>query len=234
MLSKQKTSKIFLNYLPNLSNDQIDKLYQYYEMIEEKNQVMNLTGFTDERLVKEGLIESILLLEKAFDLSENKVYTLADIGAGAGFPSVPYLIVNKDKVKLSVIEPMQKRCLFLKEVSQKLNLNIEIITKRAEDVKDKKEYFDLVTARAVTELKKLLEISCQLGKIGSQQVFIKSKNINQELQDSEKIIKTLKINTEINTFYFENTRENNLVKVYKKNSAPESYPRPWAVISKEK
>ncbi|MGX9340611.1 16S rRNA (guanine(527)-N(7))-methyltransferase RsmG [Mycoplasma sp. 128] len=234
MLSKQETSKIFLNYLPNLSNDQIDKLYQYYEMIEEKNQVMNLTGFTDERLVKEGLIESILLLEKAFDLSENKVYTLADIGAGAGFPSVPYLIVNKDKVKLSVIEPMQKRCLFLKEVSQKLNLNIEIITKRAEDVKDKKEYFDLVTARAVTELKKLLEISCQLGKIGSQQVFIKSKNINQELQDSEKIIKTLKINTEINTFYFENTRENNLVKVYKKNSAPESYPRPWAVISKEK
>ncbi|MBN0919531.1 16S rRNA (guanine(527)-N(7))-methyltransferase RsmG [[Mycoplasma] gypis] len=233
MLSKQETSTIFTSYLDDLNEKQIDLLYRYYELIEQKNKVMNLTGFTDEKLVIEGIIESILVLNEAFKLEENKKYKLVDIGAGAGFPSVPFFLVHHEQIELTIIEPLKKRCAFLQEVAQDLKLTINITNQRAEDVKFH-EYFDLVTARAVMDLKKLIEVSCQLGKLNSQQVFVKGQNVEKEILESKNIVDKLGLKIENKVFNTKNIRKNNLVSVIKTHSIDKKFPRKWQEIIKDK
>lgn len=166
-----------------------EKLKLYQRMIEEKNEVINLTGFRGERLWEEGILESIESLS-GFNIRGK----LLDIGPGAGFPSIPFLIENED-LELIIIEPLQKRIKFLKDVKDKLNLNIEFINKRAEETSGVKA--DFITARAVAPLFKLIEISFDLGKIGSEFLFIKGPNIENEIRDAKKIINMLNIDYDI-------------------------------------
>lgn len=200
-----------------------EQLKRYQTMIEEKNKAMNLTGFSGKRLWEEGIYESIKSLS-GFNING----TLLDIGAGAGFPSVPFLIENNN-INLTIIEPLQKRVRFLKDVREKLNLNIEFITKRAEEVKDIKA--DFITARAVAPLFKLIEISFDLGKVNSEFIFIKGPNIDNEIEDAKKIIDKLSIsyevvkkkigNKSVNIFHYKKTIE-----------TPNCIPRNWAQIKK--
>ncbi|QJG66957.1 16S rRNA (guanine(527)-N(7))-methyltransferase RsmG [Mycoplasma phocoenae] len=233
MLTKTKISQILNNYSINISEEKLNKLVKYYELIETKNKVMNLTGFKEEELVIQGLVESILCLNKSFNLTEKEKYKLVDIGAGAGFPSVPYFIVNQEKIELTIIEPLKKRCVFLQEVSDALNLNISIINERAENIKSI-EVFDLITARAVTHLKNLIEITCQLGKINSQQVFIKGDNADKEIKESQKIINVLNVKVKSTKFNTQGIRNNTLVSIIKNKSAPKLYPRAWSKIISDK
>ena len=210
------------------TNESFDNLVKYVQMIEEKNKVMNLTGFKEDRLWEEGIYESIVLLEKGFGKANNK--KILDIGAGVGFPSVPYLIANPTN-ELTIYEPTKKRTLFLQDVAKELGLNIKIINIRAED-SQQIEYFDLITARAVASFKILAEISHKPAKIGARFAFIKGPKAKQEIEDALKIKKELDIMPIIEEVILD-SKTNNIVSYSKKGQTPLKYPRKWVEIIKK-
>lgn len=227
MTFKEKTREFVLK----VANEKaFANLETYVNMIEEKNKVMNLTGFSGDRLWKEGIFESIISLYQFFGNPGSK--KLLDIGAGAGFPSVPFKIVFPE-TNLTIIEPLNKRMIFLEEVFKKLNLEVNLLIARAEEVNDKT--FDLVTARAVAPLKVLLEISSQLGKTNTHYVFLKGPSVFEELEEAKIMINKLKIDGQIEKIASQDLEREAYAFEYKKQfETPNGYPRPWAKIVAEK
>ncbi|MCP4336918.1 MAG: 16S rRNA (guanine(527)-N(7))-methyltransferase RsmG [Mycoplasma sp.] len=217
---KEKTKK-------HINNQNIfTKLEKYVFLIEEKNKVINLTGFTGDKLWEQGIYESIILLEMSFNNNEGNIL---DIGAGAGFPSVPYLIAHPEK-KLTIYEPIGKRVDFLNEVSKKLDLDIDVQKIRVEDSKEY-EKFDFICARAVVEFKILLEISHHIAKIGADFAFIKGKKAKKEIHEARFQIKNFNVNPKIKKSII-NQKENNIIFYKKENKTPKNFPRKWSVIKK--
>ncbi|MGV2392560.1 UNVERIFIED_CONTAM: 16S rRNA (guanine(527)-N(7))-methyltransferase RsmG [Campylobacter lari] len=152
-------------------DSRIKKLRKYAALIHKQNQVMNISGFKNEdQILDEGIIASLLTFEFCqeyfkTDFSDKKVL---DIGAGAGFPSVPLLIALDNCFELTIIESITKRCDFLKKVKNELNLNMKVINSRAEEVTDLREYFDIITARALSSAKNIYLMSHHLLKQNGQ------------------------------------------------------------------
>ena len=150
-----------------LSDEQIWQLITFYEMLVEKNKVMNLTGITDfDDVLEKHYLDSISLT-KVCDIS--KVETILDMGTGAGFPGIPLKIVFPH-LKITLVDSLNKRILFLQEVIETLHLSdINAIHGRAEDLAFEKEYrekYDLVVSRAVANLSTLSEYCLPFVKIG--------------------------------------------------------------------
>lgn len=211
-----------------VSTEAFKNLEVYVDMIEEKNKVMNLTGFKEDRLWQEGIYESIFVLLEGF--GEANKLSILDIGAGAGFPSVPYLIAFPDN-KLTIYEPQGKRSVFLESVKKELGLNMVIKNSRIEE-SDEVEVYDLLTARAVASFKVLAEISHKIAKVGATFAFFKGPKAKQEIDDAGKIMHKLVIQPEIRSI---NTpdRDNNLIVYTKFKETPEDVPRRWAEIVKK-
>lgn len=204
------------------------KLEKYVELIEEKNKVMNLTGFTGDRLWKEGIFESLLCMDALVNTDDKEIL---DIGAGAGFPSIPFAIAHPDK-HVTIIEPLQKRIVFLDEVIQELNLNVTLIVDRAEE-SDQIEKFDVITARAVAPLKALVEISHKLGKIGAKFSWIKGPGVQEEILEAQKIFGKINAVPRVKKIDFiGSNKEINLVEYSKVGPTPAGIPRNWAQIVK--
>lgn len=204
------------------------KLEKYVELIEEKNKVMNLTGFTGDRLWKEGIFESLLCMDALVNADDKEIL---DIGAGAGFPSIPFAIAHPDK-HVTIIEPLQKRIVFLDEVIQELNLNVTLIVDRAEE-SDQIEKFDVITARAVAPLKALVEISHKLGKIGAKFSWIKGPGVQEEILEAQKIFGKINAVPRVKKIDFiGSNKEINLVEYSKVGPTPAGIPRNWAQIVK--
>ncbi|MGL6125099.1 MAG: 16S rRNA (guanine(527)-N(7))-methyltransferase RsmG [Metamycoplasmataceae bacterium] len=205
-------------------------LIKYVELIEEKNKFFNLTGFSGDTLWQEGIYQSIILMKESFNETRNK--KMLDIGSGAGFPSIPFLILKRD-FSLFIAEPNKKRINFLQIVNNELSLNISFINERIEDY-NKNELFDLVTARAVMSLKKLIEISSKVGKINAEYSFLKGPKVHEELIDSEWIINKLSIQIDIKKVdIIENISSQKvhyLCKYNKIKATPLGFPRPWLLI----
>ncbi|MGX9339255.1 16S rRNA (guanine(527)-N(7))-methyltransferase RsmG [Mycoplasma sp. 1890] len=225
--------RIITQYLCIEDEDIIAKLYLYYQLIEEENKKYNLTGFYGEKLIKEGIIESILIFKNINKNIANLCNKeVLDIGSGAGFPIIPYLIYSQN-FNLTIYEPMQKRVNFLWLVVKKCNLkNVRILKIRSEESLEK-ERFDFISARAVSELKNLVEISHHVGKIGSIFCFLKSTNFQKEIDNSRNIKNILKI--KFNTLCLDKffTIDNVLVYYEKKIPTPNFIPRKWSIIIKE-
>ena len=139
-----------------LSEKQLEQFRVYFEMLVEKNKVMNLTGITEwDEVLEKHFLDSISLI-RAVDL--NKELTVMDMGTGAGFPGLP-LKIAFPSLKVTLADSLNKRVLFLQEVIDALGLTgIEAIHGRAEDLaRDKKyrEQFDLSVSRAVANLSTL-------------------------------------------------------------------------------
>ncbi|WP_412031742.1 16S rRNA (guanine(527)-N(7))-methyltransferase RsmG [Metamycoplasma buccale] len=232
MLTAKESFSLIDEYLPKLDIQIKEKLFLYYSLIEEENQKINLTGFFGEKLLKEGIIESILIFnninEKILDLANKNVL---DIGSGAGFPIIPYFIFNPS-FNLTIYEPIQKRVNFLNLVANKLDLkNISVKKIRAED-SNENEKFDFISAKAVSELKNLVEISHHLAKINGTFCFLKSKSYQNELNNAIDISNKLKIEFKIlNLDKFFNI-QNVLIHYKKSIKTPNSYPRKWSQIIK--
>lgn len=200
-------------------------LKAYVDLIEDANQKMNLTGFSKQRLWEEGIYESIAALDS---IATGK---LLDIGAGAGFPSVPAAIVNPN-LNVTIYEPLQKRAQFLAHVIQTLNLpNIKLQTYRAETSPEVEKY-DFVTARAVAALAVLVEIAHRPLKLKGQMLFIKGPKLAIELKQAEPLIKKLKLTWKINTKKIFD-KEIKIIKLIKHEATPKGYPRSWSQIKKE-
>lgn len=169
-----------------------EKLEKYTEMMLRYNEVMNLTAITEPDEIKEKhFLDSVTLLlcGKLFEGC-----SLIDIGAGAGFPSVPVKTVRED-IKLTMLDSLNKRINFLNDVIKELQFeNASAIHSRAEDAgksKQLREKFDIATARAVADLAVLCEYALPFVKVGGYFVAMKGSAPEEEIEGAKKAIREM-------------------------------------------
>ncbi|MBO5120402.1 MAG: 16S rRNA (guanine(527)-N(7))-methyltransferase RsmG [Bacilli bacterium] len=178
-----------------LTEEQLIKLNNFYKLLVEWNEKINLTRITEEEDVYLKHFYDSLTIAKVVDLSTKK--TLCDVGTGAGFPGIVLKIVYPN-LKITLVDSLLKRVNYLNTIIKDLGLeNIQAIHSRGEDFKEK---FDIVTARAVANIEKLLGFTMHL--VNKDGLFIAMKgNISEEMTESviNKINKKYKIE-DINSF----------------------------------
>lgn len=218
-----------------LSEKQKQQFVDYYEMLVEKNKVMNLTAITDfSEVITKHFIDSLTIV-KAIDLKEQK---LLDIGTGAGFPGIPLKIVFPE-LDVVLLDSLNKRLIFLSEVIEYLKLKkITTLHGRAEDYgknADYREKFDLCVSRAVAKLSSLSEYCVPYVKKDGFFISYKSGKVEEELVASERALQILGARVEkLFNFNLPGTdMERNLVMIKKINLTPKSYPRSAGKPSKE-
>lgn len=168
---------------------QLTQLEQYYQILIDWNLKMNLTAITEKNQVYLKHFYDSLTLSKIINLKEQESF--CDIGTGAGFPGI-IIKIFYPHLHITLVEALEKRTKFLKYVIEQLQLeNIEVYHARAEAYACKnREKFDVVTARAVSHLRILLEYGIPMVKIGKYFIAMKG-NIEEELKESETTIPKL-------------------------------------------
>lgn len=217
-----------------LSTDQLKKFDIYYNFLIEYNEITNLTRITDEEEVYYKHFYDSLTIVKSLDIT--KITTLCDMGAGAGFPSIPLKIMFPH-LHITIIDSLGKRITFLKQLIEKLNLkNVSLVYDRIENyAKNHHNSFDLVTARALGKLTLILELGLPMNKVNSYFLAYKSKSYEEELAEasnalnllSGKLIKVIPF--EIPNAYGD--RVHILIQKHKKS--PLIYPRSFSAIKKK-
>lgn len=214
-----------------LTEDVYKKLDIYADFLVEYNNKVNLTAITapDEILVKH-FADSIKLAE-LIDIPQN--CKIIDVGTGAGFPSVPLKIYRPD-LKLTLLDSLQKRIVFLEKLCSKLDIEAEFIHSRAEDASKLPEYrekFDIATARAVANMSLLSELCIPFVKVGG--VFAAMKGPGEDISLGINAVNLLggKISDEIE--YTIASEQRKLVVVDKISQTPTKYPRNSGQIKKK-
>lgn len=215
------------DYKITLTENQYEQFQKYFELLVEWNEKMNLTAITDESGVALKHFADSLSLLNFVDIPQNS--TLADVGTGAGFPGVVLKIARPD-IKLTLIDSLNKRLVFLNEVCSQLGIDAELIHSRAEDgARDEKlrESFDFVASRAVARMNVLSEYCLPYVKVGGAFCAMKGAQANEEFKESLNAINTLGGKLE-NKYFFElpeNGGERAIAVVRKVRSTPQKYPR---------
>ncbi|MGL5519993.1 MAG: 16S rRNA (guanine(527)-N(7))-methyltransferase RsmG [Metamycoplasmataceae bacterium] len=217
-------------FLCNGNKKIFSNLEKYVDLILENNKKMNLTGFDEETIWKEGIFNSIISFKTYFPYF-NKQAKIVDVGPGAGFPSVPLIIFFENNFILDLVEPNSKRADFLNLVKTELKLEFNIINDRIENL-DLKNKYDVVTARAVSSLRILIEITMNLGKENSLYIFPKGPLINEEILEANMIIEKLNINYIIQNIKEIEDKDLNIFSYFKNFNNIKGYPRTWAEIKK--
>lgn len=222
----------------DLDDKQIYQFYQYYELLTEWNSFMNLTAITEfNEVLKKHFIDSVSLIKAVPGLSE-KPYSLIDVGTGAGFPGVP-LKIAFPKLKITLLDSLNKRVQFLNEVVNNLQLSdITVIHGRAEDFArpdQLRESFDLCVSRAVANLTVLSEYCIPFVKKGGRFVSYKSEKIIEEFESAENAIKILggKFDNQIEFRLPYSDIYRNLFIIKKEKNTPLKFPRKAGIPSKE-
>lgn len=217
----------------NLIDINKEKFMLYYNFLVEENEKYNLTAITNEKEVYIKHFEDSLLMGETIDL--NKPLNICDVGSGAGFPGIP-LKICYPSIDLTIIEPTRKRTNFLSLLCDKIDINVNIINGRAEDLASQyEEKFDIVTARAVAPTNIILELLCKICKINGTIVLYKGEKVFEELDAAKQAIKVLSLDVvdikkfELNESY--GTRY--LVLLKKKEKTNPKYPRRYAEIVKK-
>ena len=207
----------------------IDAFEKYYKFLVEENNKYNLTSITDKDEVYIKHFLDSLSIENIIDLDN---ISLCDVGSGAGFPAIPLKIMYPN-IKLTIIEPTLKRCNFLKQVVEMLNMkDIEIINDRAENIKDM--HFDVVCARAVSNLSILLELCIPLVKMNGYFISMKGSNYKEELDDASNALNALDAKVEdIYEYDLEEYGKRVLLKIKKIKETKKIYPRMYSQIKKK-
>lgn len=212
-----------------LTEEQYKLLDKYYELLIEKNKVVNLTRVTDYEEVYIKHYYDSMLLYKCLDSFNN----LIDVGSGAGFPGM-VLGICRPSDKITLLEPTTKRANFLSDTINALGLtNVSVINERAENLKNYSYQF--ATARAVAQLNILLELVIPLLKVGGKFFCLKGSNFQEELDNSKNAIKELNIKVE-NIYEFElpNNLGTRAIIVFEKlKPTKHIYPRRYANILKK-
>ncbi len=213
-----------------LSTEQAEKFVKLYEFLVEYNQSVNLTAITDfEEVVIKHFVDSVLPFTMA-DIKENSSFI--DVGTGAGFPSIPLMIVRPD-FKGTLLEALNKRCVFLEKACELVGIKANVVHGRAEDyAKEKRECFDFATARAVAAMPVVSEYCMPYVKTGGK--FIALKSVNEDIEQSKNAIKILggKI-TEVKDYTITNGDNRRLFVVEKISQTPTKYPRNPSMIKKK-
>lgn len=210
-----------------LTENQYEQFQKYFELLVEWNEKMNLTAITDESGVALKHFADSLSLLNFVDIPQNS--SLADVGTGAGFPGVVLKIARPD-IKLTLIDSLNKRLVFLGEVCAQLGIDAELIHSRAEDgARDEKlrESFDFTVSRAVARMNVLSEYCLPYVKVGGAFCAMKGAQANEEFKESLNAINTLGGKLE-NKYFFElpeNGGERAIAVVRKVKNTPQKYPR---------
>lgn len=161
-----------------VDSDFLKRCEVFTSLLQQWGKVHNLSG----RLTKEDIEENIL--DSIYPLKFIQEYeSFADIGTGAGYPGLILAMANAD-IKCYLIEPRVKRVAFLNFVKNSLGLkNVEVLGSRVEEVEDLK--VDLITSRAVTNTKLLLDITENISKENSSYLFYKGSLLEEELEDAK-------------------------------------------------
>ncbi len=238
-MEKYPERKEFEDRLRNLGITLTERQYQqfmeYYELLIERNKVMNLTAITElSEVITKHFIDSLALV-KAFEPGNER---LLDLGTGAGFPGIPLKIAFPE-LNIVLLDSLKKRLIFLDEVIEKLELkNISTLHGRAEDYgKDNnyREQFDYCVSRAVARLSSLSEYCLPYVRKGGFFISYKSGNMEEELNSSKRAMKLLGAKLkEVIEYQLPNTDMNrSLIVIEKTEHTPKNYPRAAGKPSKE-
>lgn len=215
------------DYKITLTENQYEQYQKYFELLVEWNEKMNLTAITDESGVALKHFADSLSLLNFLDIPQNS--SLADVGTGAGFPGVVLKIARPD-IKLTLIDSLNKRLVFLNEVCTQLGIDAELNHSRAEDgARDEKlrESFDFVASRAVARMNVLSEYCLPYVKVGGAFCAMKGAMANDEFKEAMNAINTLGGKLEEKYFFElpENGGERAIAVVRKMKNTPSKYPR---------
>lgn len=228
---KNKLNQLSIEY----SESQIEKLLKYYEMLIEKNKVMNLTAITEfDEVVEKHFIDSLSIV-RVIDMKI--VHSIIDIGTGAGFPGIPVKIMFPH-VKVTLVDSLNKRVNFLNEVIENLELSdIEAYHGRAEDYgRDKKfrEKYDVCVSRAVANLASLSEYCMPFVKPDGYFISYKAGDCEKEIDNSKNAIKILSGKIEkVEKFSLPDSEiSRSFIKIKKIKNLSNKYPRKSGIPSR--
>ena len=220
-----------------LSMDKVEKFLRLTKRMLEENEKYNLTAITEpSKIILAHYADCATLASKL-----KKGAKIADIGCGAGFPTLPLAILRSD-LQITAIDSTAKRINYVDETAKLLGLdNVTAIAMRAEDGGTNETYrekFDYATARAVAEMRVLCELCLPFVKVGGQMIAMKGKNAEFELSGAKRAIATLGGRDarceEIRlTDGKDEPLTHPLIVIDKKERTPKNYPRPFAQISKK-
>ncbi len=237
MIDKQRISALFGGCGISLTARQLENLDGYAQLLVDWNQKINLTALTSPTDIEQKhFLDSVLpfYMEDGCGLPQGS--KLLDVGTGAGFPSCPLKIMRPD-IDITLLDSLNKRIGFLKELSDKLGLGAECIHGRAEELGRNayyREKFDVVTARAVAKLSELCEYCMPFVKVGGVFAALKGSGGEEELAESKRAINTLGgtlLSCKVYKLPCGDGRT--LIVIRKTSPTPEKYPRDKGRIKKK-
>ena len=211
-----------------LSDQQKKQFERYFELLVEWNEKINLTAITNkEEVYLKHFYDSIAPILQG--LIPNETIKLLDIGAGAGFPSLPMKILYP-QLDVTIIDSLNKRINFLQLLAQELDLDdVHFYHGRAEDLAQDKNFraqYDFVTARAVARMQVLSELTIPYLKVGGKLLALKASNAPEELLEAKNALNLLFSKVEDNLSYaLPNGDPRYITVVEKKKETPNKYPR---------
>jgi len=227
-MNEQQFQKALKQHNLSLDKGQLEQFETYYHLLIEWNEKVNLTAITDqEEVYVKHFYDS---LTPSFYEDFSNIETLCDVGAGAGFPSIP-LKICYPHLKVTIIDSLQKRIHFLETLINELNLtNVNLVHGRAEDIGQDRTYrekFDLVTARAVARMNVLAEYCLPLCREEGLFIALKGSAIAEELTDGKRAIGQLggKLIRQVNFTLPEDEGERSLIWVKKVRKTAKQFPR---------
>lgn len=229
-IMQEKLKKLEIHF----SMEQTEQFFEYMKLLIEWNEKINLTAITEpEEIITKHFIDSLTILKYI-----KNDYKVVDVGTGAGFPGIPLCIMNPT-LKMTLVDSLNKRLIFLQEVVNTLKLkNIEIVHGRAEELGQNIKYretFDIATSRAVANLSTLSEYLIPLVKINGKIISMKASNAKQEIDEAQNAIQILGGQIEsIEEFNLPESDIGRAVIIINKNkTTSKKYPRKAGTPSKE-
>ena len=217
-----------------VTNEQLKAFITYYHFLIEWNQKINLTAITKQEEVFEKHFYDSITPAFYLNFSHKQI---CDVGAGAGFPSIPLKILFPD-LQLTIVDSLNKRIHFLNLLAEKLSLsNYHFIHDRAENFGQNLKYrekFDVVIARAVAKLSVLSEYCLPLTKIGGTFIALKGNMLENEIKDAQNALEKLGGSIKnINSLEHQIEKSTRKIVVMKKNkSTPKKFPRKAGTVTK--
>ena len=233
MIDKKMLAEYAAAFGIPLGEAELEQFDRYAELLVEWNEKMNLTAITEPgEIVVKHFVDSRTLLRAAAPPAGAK---LVDVGTGAGFPSVPVKIVRPD-LRVTLLDSLNKRLIFLRELSAALGQENECVHARAEEAGRQpahREQYAFVTARAVAHLRELSEYCLPLAAPGGTFAALKGGDVDAELEESRRAVQLLGGKIErIERLVLPDGSRRTIICIKKISQTSTKYPRPHAKMAK--